>query len=127
MSLVPGVGTAASIAIDAGLAARDISKETNKDLKISLKKDSESATVPETASAPVQVKPPSMETVQAIDQAPVQQGISVGAITAAFEAALKRVIGQQVKDRAGQSQRQPLHIPTDFDEPLLVLMAHDRI
>ena len=124
VSLVPGIGTAASVAIDAGLAARDISRESNKDLKNSLNKDFESATIPETASAPVQNKPPAVETVQTIDQAPAQQSISVSTITAAFEAALKRVLGQQAKDKG---QKQPYRIPTDFDEPLLVLMAHDRI
>ena len=123
--MIPGIGTAMSTAIDAGLAARDMSRREDPPIAKPVSNDPARgepkkpiAVTRQEAPSPVRPLPPVKEVAS-----PVPAPVIIQASPAPAKVVQKTAQEKSRRDRPGPGY----HIPTEFDDALLVLMAHDRI
>jgi hypothetical protein len=151
-SMVPGLGTAASVAIDAGLVARDLKNgeadetvtphgpdtraeieqiraaKKNKSLNKGKKKTLQAGTVSGKKSSTVPGKigktvlPVSPIKAPAVSKAPATQSQPAAAKQQQPVIVIKNAEREKEKKKS-----LPHNIPTEYDDTVLTLMAHDRL
>lgn len=132
-SLIPGIGTVVSTAIDGALAARDLSREgdapmvepdqagpVHKEIKESLQsgpKQDRIDPVAESRAAPALARQlPPVKEIAPPAPAPAPRPVRVPSEP------------KPAVEKSGRhSMREPYQVPTEFDDTLLALMAIDRI
>ena len=143
-SIFAGPGTAMSLGIDAALMARDIKKMNqstdgevqSSDATLTKRKDTATAakTSAGTATTSHSVKPKKLPPVKAIsaksNKTAVPDSRVISIPKTVHQQAPSSLSGGQpftIKNERNRERESSYHIPTEFDDTVLTLMAHDRL
>ncbi|MFH1984774.1 MAG: hypothetical protein ABIL58_23280 [Pseudomonadota bacterium] len=120
-SIVPGIGTAVSTAIDAALMARDISAPIDKEIKGSLQSDPKQDKIATEVIVTPGTEPGPVSRLEKVREVPRPEPPPQRAQAPERRVAERKAPGRA--DRRGNGY----HVPVEFDDTLLTLMSVDRI